>query len=152
MSPSASSTWKPWLASTAVVASAVGGIKEVVIDGVTGYLVPLEQQQVAPFEPLEPGRLLPVTWLSAVNKVLDDPATRRFDGRCRPASVRATSSVGRALHSKRRRSLRVAAEMLHAFAARHGGRRAASGWQRGPLQIRFDCFLPASPVQYLGAA
>lgn len=36
---------------TAVVASAVGGIKEVVVDGETGILVPLEQQDVAPFEP-----------------------------------------------------------------------------------------------------
>jgi len=38
---------------TAVVASAVGGIKEVVIDGETGILVPLEQQNVAPFEPID---------------------------------------------------------------------------------------------------
>ncbi len=39
---------------TAVVASAVGGIKEVVVDGETGILVPLDQQQVAPFEPKFP--------------------------------------------------------------------------------------------------
>lgn len=39
---------------TAVVASAVGGIKEVVINGETGILVPLEQQNVAPFEPVNP--------------------------------------------------------------------------------------------------
>ena len=38
---------------TAVVASAVGGIKEVVVDGETGILVPLEQQNVAPFEPID---------------------------------------------------------------------------------------------------
>lgn len=37
-----------------VVASAVGGIREVVIDGVTGFLVPLEQQTESPFEPLHP--------------------------------------------------------------------------------------------------
>jgi len=37
---------------TAVVASAVGGIKEVVVDGVTGILVPVEQQKEAPFEPI----------------------------------------------------------------------------------------------------
>ena len=41
---------------TAVVASAVGGIKEVVVDGETGILVPLEQQQVAPFEPVDPDK------------------------------------------------------------------------------------------------
>jgi starch synthase len=41
---------------TAVVASAVGGIKEVVVDGETGFLVPLKQQTAAPFEPLDPDR------------------------------------------------------------------------------------------------
>jgi glycogen synthase len=39
---------------TAVVASAVGGIKEVVVDGETGLLVPLEQMKESPFEPLNP--------------------------------------------------------------------------------------------------
>ncbi|MBV9672739.1 MAG: glycogen synthase, partial [Verrucomicrobia bacterium] len=37
---------------TAVVASAVGGIKEVVVDGGTGFLVPIEQMVESPFEPL----------------------------------------------------------------------------------------------------
>ncbi len=41
---------------TAVVASAVGGIKEVVVDGETGILVPLEQQKTAPFEPVDPDK------------------------------------------------------------------------------------------------
>ena len=35
---------------TAVVASAVGGINEVVVDGETGFLVPLEQMKESPFE------------------------------------------------------------------------------------------------------
>ena len=39
---------------TAVVASAVGGIKEVVLHEETGILVPLEQQKEAPFEPVDP--------------------------------------------------------------------------------------------------
>jgi len=39
---------------TAVVASAVGGIKEVVVNGETGFLVPLEQMKESPFEPLNP--------------------------------------------------------------------------------------------------
>jgi starch synthase len=41
---------------TAVVASAVGGIKEVVVDGETGFLVPLEQMKESPFEPLDPAK------------------------------------------------------------------------------------------------
>ena len=41
---------------TAVVASAVGGIKEVVVDGETGYLVPLEQMLESPFEPVDPDK------------------------------------------------------------------------------------------------
>lgn len=39
---------------TPVVASAVGGIKEVVVHNETGILIPLEQQSVAPFEPKNP--------------------------------------------------------------------------------------------------
>jgi glycogen synthase len=39
---------------TAVVASAVGGIKEVVVEGETGLLIKLEQQKSAPFEPVNP--------------------------------------------------------------------------------------------------
>ena len=39
---------------TAVVASSVGGIKEVVVDGETGFLVPLKQMKESPFEPLNP--------------------------------------------------------------------------------------------------
>jgi len=37
-----------------VVASAVGGIPEVVVDGDTGYLVSLRQMDQSPFEPLDP--------------------------------------------------------------------------------------------------
>ena len=39
-----------------VVASAVGGIKEVVVDGETGFLVPLKQYAESPFEAREPER------------------------------------------------------------------------------------------------
>lgn len=40
--------------NTAVVASAVGGIKEVVVNGETGILIPVEQQKSAPFAPINP--------------------------------------------------------------------------------------------------
>jgi glycosyltransferase involved in cell wall biosynthesis len=39
---------------TAVVASAVGGIKEVVVDGETGFLVRVDQMSESPFEPTNP--------------------------------------------------------------------------------------------------
>lgn len=39
---------------TAVVASAVGGIKEVVVNGGTGFLVNVQQQAESPFEALDP--------------------------------------------------------------------------------------------------
>ncbi|HEX9780674.1 MAG TPA: glycogen synthase [bacterium] len=39
-----------------VVASAVGGIREVVVDGETGVLVPLETNPESPFEPVDPDR------------------------------------------------------------------------------------------------
>ena len=39
---------------TAVVATAVGGIREVVVDGETGFLVKLEQMKESPFEAIDP--------------------------------------------------------------------------------------------------
>lgn len=60
---------------TAVVASAVGGIKEVVVDGKTGFLVPLDQQTVAPFEPVDPDRFAR-DLAAGINKVLADEALR----------------------------------------------------------------------------
>ncbi|MFZ2487694.1 MAG: glycogen synthase [Anaerolineae bacterium] len=58
---------------TAVVASAVGGIKEVVVHGETGYLVPVEQLNVAPFEPVDPDKFSR-DLATSINKLLDDPA------------------------------------------------------------------------------
>ena len=60
---------------TAVVASAVGGIKEVVVEGETGILVPVEQQNVAPFEPLDPVKFAK-DLANGVNKLIDDKALR----------------------------------------------------------------------------
>ncbi|WP_298340878.1 glycogen synthase [uncultured Algibacter sp.] len=61
--------------NTAVVASAVGGIKEVVVDGETGILIPLEQQTEAPFEPIDPDKFSR-DLANGVNKVIGDKTLR----------------------------------------------------------------------------
>jgi alpha-maltose-1-phosphate synthase len=61
----------------AVVASAVGGIKEVVVDGETGLLVPFDQDPATSF-PLDPDRFAR-DLAAALNSLLADPAKcRRF--------------------------------------------------------------------------
>ena len=60
---------------TAVVASAVGGIKEVVLDGETGILVPLEQQNIAPFEPIDADKFSR-DLASGINKLISDKTLR----------------------------------------------------------------------------
>ena len=64
---------------TPVVASAVGGIKEVVVHGETGLLVPVEQLQVAPFEPVEPAKFSR-DLASAINRLMADPELRKRMG------------------------------------------------------------------------
>ena len=60
---------------TAVVASAVGGIKEVVVHGETGFLIPVEQQKSAPFEPINPDKFAK-DLANGVNSVISNPALR----------------------------------------------------------------------------
>jgi len=58
-----------------VVASAVGGIREVVVEGETGFLVPLKQQQQSPFEPLSPEQFSK-DLAARVNQLMADPTLR----------------------------------------------------------------------------
>lgn len=57
---------------TAVVASAVGGIKEVVVPGETGTLVPLNQLNESPFEPVDPDQFSR-DLAAAINDLMADP-------------------------------------------------------------------------------
>lgn len=57
---------------TAVVATAVGGIKEVVVDGETGFLVPIDQMEESPFEPRDPEKFAR-DLAARVNQLIADP-------------------------------------------------------------------------------
>ena len=65
---------------TPVVATAVGGIKEVVADGETGFLVPIDQMTESPFEPRHPGKFARDLAVR-VNQLMADPALRAKFGK-----------------------------------------------------------------------
>lgn len=82
---------------TPVVASAVGGIPEVVEDGRTGVLVPLELDPGQSFEPRDPDGFSRGL-AEAVNRVLADPAMGRrlaVAGRARAVEVFSWSAIAR---------------------------------------------------------
>jgi glycogen synthase len=57
---------------TAVVATAVGGITEVVVDGETGSLVPIDQMDESPFEPRDPQKFAQ-DLAKRINELMADP-------------------------------------------------------------------------------
>jgi len=65
---------------TAVVATATGGIPEVVEDGVTGRLVPIDQASDVSGTPLEPERF-EADLGAAIGELLADPERARAMGR-----------------------------------------------------------------------
>ncbi len=65
---------------TAVVATATGGIPEVVVDGVTGRLVPIEQATDGTGTPLDPDRYV-ADFASALIEVVSDPERAAEMGR-----------------------------------------------------------------------
>jgi len=65
---------------TPVVASAVGGIKEVVVHGETGCLVPLEQSKESPFEPVDPEKFAR-DLAASINMLMEDPELRARMGK-----------------------------------------------------------------------
>ena len=65
---------------TAVVASAVGGIKEVVIDGETGLLVPIDQMKQSPFEAIDPEKFAR-DLAERINELMRNPQLRERFGK-----------------------------------------------------------------------
>ena len=65
---------------TAVVASAVGGIKEVVIDGETGLLVPIDQMKESPFEAIDPEKFAR-DLAERINELMRNPQLRERFGK-----------------------------------------------------------------------
>lgn len=85
---------------TAVVASAVGGIKEVVVEGETGFLVPLDQQTESPFEAVHPEKFAK-DLAAGVNKIMADDALRgrmAKAGRKRAVDHFSWSSIAKKTH------------------------------------------------------
>ena len=63
----------------AVVASAVGGIPEVVVHGETGYLIPVEQMTESPFEPVNPEKFSR-DLAHRINEIMADPDKQKAFG------------------------------------------------------------------------
>lgn len=85
---------------TAVVATAVGGIKEVVVEGETGFLVPLDQQTESPFEAVHPEKFAR-DLAAGVNKIMrDDELRERMAkaGRQRAVDHFSWSSIAHKTH------------------------------------------------------
>jgi starch synthase len=73
-----------------VLASATGGIKEVVVDGETGYLVPFSQDPVTSF-PLDPEKFAR-DLAAGINRLLEDPEKCKRFGLAGRKRVEATFS------------------------------------------------------------
>jgi glycogen synthase len=76
---------------TAVVATATGGIPEVVVDGETGWLVPIEQAQDGTGTPLQPGQYV-ADLAAALTDAVSDPARAASYGKA--GRSRAQESFG----------------------------------------------------------
>jgi glycosyltransferase involved in cell wall biosynthesis len=90
---------------TAVVASAVGGIKEVVVDGETGFLVPIEQMKESPFEPTNPEQF-ERELAARVNELMANPTLQKQFGKAGGKRAEEKVRLGRDRARRRRRFTR----------------------------------------------
>ena len=89
----------------AVVGTATGGIPEVVVDGVTGRLVPIEQVQDGTGTPIDPDRFV-ADLARVLTEVVSDPRARARVRRGGPRARDGRLQLGRASPSRRPRSTR----------------------------------------------
>ena len=85
---------------TPVVASAVGGIREVVVDGVTGILVALDQHTESPFEPKDPDTFAR-DLAAPINRLIADEGVRRQmseAGRHRAVELFSWRAIAKQVH------------------------------------------------------
>lgn len=85
---------------TPVVASAVGGIREVVMDGVTGIQVALDQFTESPFEPKDADRFAR-DLAASINRLISDEGLRRKMGeaaRNRAVELFSWRAIARQVH------------------------------------------------------
>lgn len=83
-----------------VVASAVGGMKEVVVHNQTGLLVPVDQHRESPYEPLDPDQFSR-DLAHAINALMADPSRRQAmaeAGRRRAAEHYSWAAIARQVH------------------------------------------------------
>ena len=78
---------------TAVVATATGGIPEVVVDGETGWLVPIEQATDGTGTPLDPERYV-ADLAAALTDAVSDPDRARAYGVAGPPPRARSPSAG----------------------------------------------------------